>query len=269
MNKKGSLLIYITMIIVGIFGLFLYAEPSKDNNDNTNEYKEKPMQKAHVALLQRDIPEKAILKRSDFIVKELPVEEVDGQEYLNVSKELPVNWALKSALPMGSYIPAKSVVKPGSDEYLSMFLQAGHVLYPFQLDEKDNYLLNNIKSGDSVDIYLSYSRKLGSDSRPEIISPPHSIEDSRLKPILKNKRVLAIRKDISPNNELVLEMQDKDIKILKGLEASNAKLILFPANDNVENKAVSDGITPYEKSWPVTEDAIFGSSMSGVTELRG
>ncbi|HGB3295336.1 TPA: hypothetical protein ACIVBI_004313, partial [Salmonella enterica subsp. enterica serovar 40:-:1,5] len=110
--------------------------------------------------------------------------------------------------------------------------------------------------------------------RPEIVSPPHSIEDSRLKLILKNKRVLAIRTESPLNStaELILEMQNKDIKIIKGLDVGNAKLVLFPADTSVRGKKydhIRKGIPPYEKNWPESEEAIFGSSMSGVTELRG
>lgn len=274
MAKKGSLTIYIVMIIVGIFGLFLYIEPSKDKDDNAYASTPKKIEKVQVAVLQRDIPEKTILKRSDFIIKDVLPEEVDKNNYLNVTNELPINWAVNTSLPANSYILSNNVVKPGSDEYLSMFLQAGNVLYPFKLDAKDSYLLNNIKPGSGVDIYLSYSRKIGNDGRPEIVSPPHSIEDSRLKPILKSKRVLAIRTESVLNStaELILEMQDKDIKILKGLEVGNAKLVLFPVDTSVRGKEydhIRKGITPYEKNWPESEDAIFGSSMSGVTELRG
>lgn len=274
MTKKGSLIIYIAMIIVGIFGLFLYIEPSKDKDDNAYASTPKKIEKLQVAVLQRDIPEKTILKRSDFIIKDVLPEEVDKKNYLNVTNELPINWAVNTSLPADSYILANNAVKPGSDEYLSMFLQAGNVLYPFKLDARDSYLLNNIKPGSGVDIYLSYSRKTGNDGRPEIVSPPHSIEDSRLKPILKNKRVLAIRTETAINStaELILEMQDKDIKIIKGLEVGNAKLVLFPADTSVRGKEydhIRKGITPYEKNWPESDDAIFGSSMSGVTELRG
>lgn len=139
----------------------------------------------------------------------------------------------------GSYLQPTALVEPGSDDYIAMFIMPGNVLYPFELDASDNYLLTNLKPVASVDIYLSYGLRQDDNGSEDIISSAKSIRDTRLKPLMINRRVLAIRR-VNPDekeksqesrSQLLVELRDAEIKLLKGLEG-NARILLFPTARN-------------------------------------
>ncbi|WP_143508011.1 hypothetical protein [Raoultella ornithinolytica] len=107
---------------------------------------------------------------------------------------------------------------------------------------------------------------------------------NRLKPLMGNKRVLAIRPAktvvnngvnvVEKGSQLVVELQDHEVKMLKGLGGELANILLFPATTTPEGKSTIALPSP-EAAWPVSDDVIFNlppvpaKLTSEINELRG
>lgn len=283
--KKSALGIYVIMIVVGVIGLFFYVTQSDNPAPQVELQKHTPKEIITVAIAKRELEANSILQPDDFQIKSISVDVGSADTKFKITQPKLVNWALSSPITSGAYISPETLVEPGSDEYLVMFLQPGNVLYTFEIDASDNYLLNNLKPGQGMDIFLSYSLRQGADGYNEVVSPAHTISESRLKPLFVNKRVLAIREAGVVNKNgikrhedgslLIAELQDNEVKLLKSLEGK-AKIILFPSTYRPGKDAPEGNPSAVqEASWPVNNEPIFQFSApprpaaTDVNELRG
>lgn len=284
--KRSALVIYIVMIIVGIIGLFFYINQSRTPvTPQVKEQDKTPEETITVVVARRDLTAKAILQADDFQMKQLTVPLGSTEAQFNINGVTPINWGLNSTVSADAYIPPSALVAPGSDNYLSMFLQPGNVLYTFTLGVSDNYLLANLKPGQGIDIYLFYSMQPGPNGVDQIVSPASTIRDSRMKPLMVNKRVLAMRpakavlkngvEVVEQGSQLIVELTDREVKMLKGLEGKT-QIYLFPTVPATQTeKSTVDSVLPSsELFWPVSEDAIFDepkpkAAAAEVNELRG
>lgn len=287
--KKGGLVVYVVMIVVGLLGLFFYFnQPNTNVPQQVSQPDIRPQQTISVAVATRDLEASSVLRAGDFQIKTVSVEVEGSEGQFNLQGKHLDNWALKSAVPANSWISPGLLVEPGSDEYLSLFLQPGNILYTFELNKADNYLLNNIKPGQGVDIYLSYRRIYPNQEDTLEISAEQSRDKNqlynRLKPLMGNKRVLAIRpaKTVVSNgvsvvekgSQLIVELQDREVKLLKGLGGELANVLLFPAATSPEGKS-SITLPALETAWPVSDDVIFNLPPAPaklemeINELRG
>ncbi len=287
--KKGGLLVYVVMIVVGILGLFLYFNQSRTAVPlQASQPEKKPQQTISVAVAVRDLDARTVLRPEDFRIKTVMVEVGSSDARFNLVDNNLDNWALKSAVPANSWILPGLLMEPGSNEYLALFLQPGNILYTFELNKSDNYLLNNIKAGQGVDIYLSYRRIYPKHEDTLEVAADQSREKNqlynRLKPLMGNKRVLAIRPAktvvnngvsvVEKGSQLVVELQDREVKMLKGLGGELANILLFPAATSPDGKSPITLPTP-EEAWPVSDDIIFNlppvpaKLATEINELRG
>ncbi|QFG76599.1 hypothetical protein DMB90_08650 [Raoultella planticola] len=87
---------------------------------------------------------------------------------------------------------------------------------------------------------------------------------NRLKPLMGNKRVLAIRPAktvvnngvsvVEKGSQLVVELQDREVKMLKGLGGELANVLLFPAATSRRKSTIA--LPSLEAAWPVSDDVI-------------
>lgn len=268
------------MILTGGVGILFYMKsahiPASGQGD-TQDYSSKETITVAVAL--RDLPANSVLKKDDFQLQNISVVPDSTDMQFNIKENNLMHWALKSAVASGSYLQPAMLVEPGSDDYIAMFIMPGTVLYPFELDASDNYLLTNLKPGAGVDIYLSYGLRQDDNGNAGIISPAKSIRDTRLKPLMINKRVLAIRqanmnekeKTRESGSQLLVELRDAEIKLLKGLEG-NARILLFPTTRGTIDFRLrgNETLSGREATWPVSSVPLFDEPRSRPThEWRG
>ncbi|HFP9382245.1 TPA: hypothetical protein ACHOY5_000781 [Raoultella planticola] len=287
--KRGGLLVYVVMIVVGILGLFFYFNQSHPAAlPQASQPEKKPQQTISVAVAARDLDASTVLRAGDFQIKTVTVEVGSSDVQFNLVGKSLDNWALKSAVSANSWILPGLLAEPGSNEYLTLFLQPGNILYTFELNKSDNYLLNNVKAGQGVDIYLSYRRIYPKHEDTLEVGADQSREKNqlynRLKPLMGNKRVLAIRPAktvvnngvsvVEKGSQLVVELQDREVKMLKGLGGELANILLFPAATSPEGKSTI-ALPSLEAVWPVSDDVIFNlppvpaKLASEINELRG
>ncbi|MBG6249429.1 MULTISPECIES: hypothetical protein [Symbiopectobacterium] len=259
--KKSALIIYMLMILTGSIGILFYMKSARTPTPGTSEMRGNSLTETIVvAVAQRDLSANNVLKKEDFQLKNISVSPESTDMQFNIKENDLIHWALKSAVAKGTYLQPTALVE-GSDDYIAMFIMPGNVLYPFELDVSDNYLLTNLKPGASVDIYLSYGLRQDDNGSEDIISPAKSIRDTRLKPLMINRRVLAIRrvnqdekeKSQESRSQLLVELRDAEIKLLKRLEG-NARILLFPtARNPIDLRSRgSETLSGKEAIWPVS-----------------
>ncbi|MCW2488701.1 hypothetical protein J5069_22635 [Candidatus Symbiopectobacterium sp. NZEC127] len=278
--KKSALIIYMLMILTGGIGILFYIKSAHTPAPGASEMQAHSLTETIiVAVAQRDLAANSILKKDDFQLKNISVSPESTEMQFNIMENDLTHWALKSAVAKDSYLQPTALVEPGSDDYIAMFITPGNVLYPFELDASDNYLLNNVKSGASVDIYLAYGLRQDDNGSEDIISPAKSIRDTRLKPLMVNRRVLAIRrvnrdekeKAQESRSQLLVELRDAELKLLKGLEG-NARVLLFPSiRGPIDLRSRgSETLSGKEATWPVSSAPLFDEPRSRPThEWRG
>ena len=302
--------ISIVLILVGIVGIYIVSQTGSGPAPEVNpvviqQQPEKREEMITVAVAKRDLANKTVLSTDDFEIKTMTIPErasEKAQFSLHTIGDNLINWALSSPVQEGSNIPVSLLVKPGTTEYISMFLQPGSVIYTFTIPSSDYYIFDNLKVGEYVDIYLAYDRNPASG---DVVSPGSrpNITDVRLKPVMANKRVLSITPSLAANkrkqtntnqnaidgdDRIVVELSDHDVKVLKALDGK-AKFVLFPSvpaevleeranarkalEDNPEaananddpNKVLSDKEVD---NWPVTREELFASTTT-VKRIEG
>ena len=68
--KRGGLLVYVVMIVVGILGLFFYFNQSRTAAPlQASQPEKKPQQTISVAIATRDLDARTILRAGDFQIK--------------------------------------------------------------------------------------------------------------------------------------------------------------------------------------------------------
>ncbi len=295
MMKRKFVIIYILMIIVGAVGLISFGSDSAKEAES-----DVPMRKQAVivdikkAVAASDLSKGRIIERDDYNIETIQVskEEADKQE--DVSEEQFVGWAVSSDLPKGTTLNSKSgkLLRPGTQEYYQLFTKPGSIIYTFSLGRSDSFLIDNVKPGSGIDVYLIYGfEQRGDISREELTSPPSAVMRRGLKRIIQNKKILGVHKaerqkkngveNVADGSQIVVELNDHDIKVLKGLEQST-QLILLPASD----KEVTNDNINIDEYLPVYEGETFDSqyalpdepiqdmqnkamSDSGIKDLRG
>lgn len=293
--KRKPVIIYILMILVGIVGIFIFSNnaPDTDVQPLTQVKQDEPTIEIKRVEVIKDLTRGKILTADDYRINSIIKKEseataaekkaIDGLENIT-------GWALKSDLSKDTMITLNDVAKPGTMEYFELFLLPGNVVYTFTLQNNENYLLDNVKTGTGVDIYLIYGREISRDMKESIVSPPTSVTGRSLKKVIANKRVLAINKakrkekdgiyTIAEGSQVIVELNNDDVKILKGLE-TGTKLVLFPASDKDQQELTLDSLLLLQESnW--ADDAPYlpegnypapglsdGPVRDGVTELRG
>ncbi|MDM2843548.1 hypothetical protein OGY83_07885 [Citrobacter sp. Cpo090] len=293
--KRKLVIIYILMILVGIVGIFIFSNnaPDTDVQPVTQVKQDEPTIEVQRIEAIKDLTRGQILTATDYRITSVRKKEnevtaaekkaIDGLENIT-------GWALKSDLSKDAMITLNDVAKPGTTEYFELFLLPGNVVYTFTLQSNENYLLDNVKTGTGVDIYLIYGREMGRDMKESIVSPPTSVTGRSLKKVITNKRVLAINKakrkekdgiyTIAEGSQVIVELNNDDVKILKALE-TGTKLALFPASDKDQQELTLDSLLLLpESNW--VDDAPYlpegnypapglneAPVRDGVTELRG
>lgn len=293
--KRKFVIIYILMIIVGAVGLIGFGNDSvKDADSNVPMREQAVLVDVKKAVAARDLSKGKIIDKNDYNIEIMQVSKEEADRHEGNSVEQFVGWAVKSDLPKGTTLNTNSgmLLRPGTQEYYQLFAKPGSIIYTFSLGRPDSFLIDNVMPGSGIDVYLIYGfEQRGDISREELTSPPSAVMRRGLKRIIQNKKVLGVHKaekqmkngveSVADGSQIVVELNDQDIKVLKALE-QNTQLILLPAsdrevtNDNInidEYLPVYEG-GPFDSQYALPEEPIQdmqnkAMSDSGVNELRG
>jgi pilus assembly protein CpaB len=301
MNKKLTIL-YVIMILVGIIMLFVIGSQSPSSNGENAPSGQKTALpekiKEHITVIEalHDLSAGSILTAADYQAKTIEVyEDSDDRGKYSLTFSDINEYGVSLSIKKGSYIPMEALIPPSaSNEYVKMLLQEGMLVYPFQLTKTDKYLIDNMKSGDMIDIYLIYGAGGGNYGQRtvELISPSNNFLKTRMKPIIINRRLLSIQPPGGAENfvsgeeiegtVLFIELSQSEVKLVKSLEG-NAKLFLFPSIGGADVGNTSEILVDDEAVWPVTDAQIFSTDSFnppptnsgdmdapyGIKELRG
>ncbi|ENW6032980.1 hypothetical protein ACFLXR_004500 [Salmonella enterica] len=291
--KRKFVIIYILMIVVGIIGLFSFGNEPITQSEVTMQ-KQTTVVTIKKAVAIRKLYKGEIIDKNDYKIENAEVSKEEAEKYRNENPDLIISWAVKNDVVKGETLSITSgdLVRPGTQEYYELFTNPGSIVYTFALGKNDNFLLDNVKPGSGIDIYLIYGFELQGDlSREELMSPPSALMRRGLKRIIQNKKVLGIHKadiekkngiaSISDGSQIVVELNSQDIKVLKALEL-NTQLIILPASDKEisnDNINIDEYLPIYERNSLDTlylqpefsAPEMINKKMSGsdVNELRG
>lgn len=294
--KRKFVIIYILMTIVGIIGLFSISNVTvKEAVSEVPMNEQAVLVEAKKAVATHDLTKGKIIDKNDYKIEVIKVSKDEAEKYKNENTEELLGWAVKDDVPKGTILRISSgtLARPETQEFYELFTIPGNIIYTFTLGKSDSFLLDNVKAGSGIDVYLIYGfEQRGDISQEEIMSPPSSVMRRGLKRIIQNKKVLGVHRadkqmkngieNVAEGSQIVVELNEQDIKVLKALEL-NTHLILLPASDKEitnDNITIDDYLPVYEGSpldnhYSLPEVPLedmhkqtIGSG-SGVNELRG
>lgn len=292
--KRKFVIIYILMIVVGVIGLFSFSNDSVKEADSEVPMNEQAVSvEVKKAVATHDLPKGKIIDKNDYKIEVTKVSKADAEKYKNENTEKFLGWAVKNVVSEGETLSISSgdLARPETQEFYELFTIPGNIIYTFTLGKSDSFLLDNVKAGSGIDMYLIYGfEQRGDISQEQIMSPPSSVMRRGLKRIIQNKKVLGIHRadkqkkngieNVADGSQIVVELNEQDIKLLKALEL-NTHLILLPASDKEitnDNINIDDYLpvyegSPLENQYALPEvpidDMHNKTTGSGVNELRG
>lgn len=292
--KRKFVIIYILMIAVGVIGLFSFSNDSvKEAGSEVPMNEQAALVEVKKAVATHDLVKGKIIDKNDYKIEVTKVSKTDAEKFKNENTEKLLGWAVKNAVSEGKTLSISSgdLARPETQEFYELFTIPGNIIYTFSLGKSDSFLLDNVKAGSGIDVYLIYGfEQRGDISQEQIMSPPSSVMRRGLKRIIQNKKVLGIHRadkqkkngieNVADGSQIVVELNEQDIKLLKALEL-NTHLILLPASDKEitnDNINIDDYLpvyegSPFENQYALPEvpidDMQNKTSGSGVNELRG
>lgn len=286
MKDKKLIILYILMLVIGFALLFTHSssndsEPVVATPPVTIEPPPKTTEFITVAVANNNIEKRKILTASDYSFKSIEINpnEFDKSKYVGNALGIE-GYVSKNNIQKGTLIENSFIASPNSQEFISLSLDEGSYMFPFSISKEDSYLINNLKTGDLIDIYVLYGTENANTNTTDqqvIVSPPRrNFQLSALKPIIVGKRILFITNDLnsdgnnargeSTTGQINLALSNEEIKIIRTLRES-ATIVLYPST---YNKPVDEGmylLSDEEKDWPLSDEQIF--NRQPITKLRG
>lgn len=286
MKDKKLMILYILMLVIGLGLLFTHSSSDEPEPVVAPPVTVAPPPKTTefitVAVANNNIEKRKILTDSDYSFKSIEINLNDFDKSKYVGNALGIEgYISKNNIQKGTLIENSFIASPNSQEFISLSLDEGSYMFPFSISKEDSYLINNLKTGDLIDIYVLYGTENGNSNTSDqqvIVSPPpkRSFQLSALKPIIVGKRILFITNELSTdgNNaksesttgQINLALSNEEIKIIRTLRES-ATIVLYPST---YNKPVEEGmylLSDEEKDWPLSDEQIF--NRQPITKLRG
>lgn len=287
MNKKYSLIINVVMVVVGIAGMLFFfiankktINPSEKQTHSQLSGAKTATENITVVVASKGLTKGTILSSGDYELKTLavPLNSSDKERFL-VGHPVD-NWLVNSDVAKGTYVPAYTLVEPGSAEYIRLSMKQGSIIYRFSVKKTDSYLFDNIHAGDNVDVYLSYGLRKSEDAVIPTINTA-DIDNRHFKLLLKEKKVLSINEIVSLKNKIsdstmsnvssreggyiLIELNDRELKTVKGLD--DAKLYVFPSEKDPRNINEQHSVlSGDERQWPVDNSNILSVKVKDNSE---
>ncbi|WP_392564691.1 hypothetical protein RHO13_04535 [Orbus wheelerorum] len=280
MKDNKLIILYILMLVIGFILLFSNSSSSTEDKiieaqTETHTDKGSLTEMVTVAVAKTDIPARTIITPANYYFKTIEVNKQDfnKSQYIFASKQID-EFVAKNNIEKESLIQHKFLASPNSPEYLSLSLKTGEYIFPIDIAKEDTYLLNNLKTGDLIDIYVAYSSEQSSNIQNSdgvtLVSPARNFLTTKIKPLIVSKKILFIENET--NNEkqqlgrINLALSNDEIKLVRTL-MTNATIILYPSNFT---QSLDDGmimLSEQEKGWPLSERQIL--NYKKINMLRG
>lgn len=155
MNRKFILFSSILIVAIGIIGILMGSEDNDKKSDNLiNLNKEKEIT-IKLVRATRDLSSGMLLTPNDYIIKKTTVLESSQLIKNDLTTLTNINgYLLKTNIINGSYITKDMLISPDSDEFMHQNLKNGHIVYKFNINKQNEYLLDTLNIGDEISIQL-------------------------------------------------------------------------------------------------------------------
>lgn len=159
MNHRMMFFISLTVIAVGVIGIFVFVggEPAKTDGTAVVSTQDSPKRRVVLAMAKTDLSSGHIIKPEDYQLSEITVEDGSDLIGLDISALKTGSlrgYLLKSSIKAESYIVADMLESPDSPGYVLNSLGADEMTYSFPVRASNSYLLDSLSPGDEVALYL-------------------------------------------------------------------------------------------------------------------
>ncbi|WP_392560893.1 hypothetical protein RHO12_06720 [Orbus sturtevantii] len=275
MKDKKLIILYVLMLVIGFTLLFSNSSPKTENQIAEAQAEKTPLtEMVTIAVAKRDIPARTIITPADYYFKTIEVtkRDFDKTQYVLTSSQINQH-VVKNNIEEGTMIQHNFVASPNSREYLTLSLKAGEYIFPIDIEKEDAYLLNNLKTGDLIDIYVVYGVEQSSnrnDNEITLTSPSRNFSKTNIKPLIMSKKILFIENEMVNTKQnlgrINLALSNDEIKLVRTL-MTNSTIVVYPSTFT---QSLDDGMImlgEQEKGWPLSERQILNYKQ--INKLRG
>lgn len=155
MNRKFLLLFSILIVAIGAAGIMINAKNDEHTPYNFIDSNKEKEVEIVLAQSTHDLSSGTLLTQNDYALKAIMVPESSELIKSNMSGKTGINsHLLKVNLAAGSYITTAVLASPDSDEFNYLNLKKGEVIYKFNINQNNGYLLDTLQVGDSLSFQL-------------------------------------------------------------------------------------------------------------------
>jgi pilus assembly protein CpaB len=155
MNRKFLLLFSILIVAIGAAGIMINTKHDEHTPYNFVDSKKEKEVEIVLAQSTHDLSSGTLLTQNDYALKVIMVPESSELIKSNISGKTDINsHLLKTNLLSGSYITPAVLASPDSNEFSYLNLKKGEVIYKFNINNKNGYLLDTLQVGDSLSFQL-------------------------------------------------------------------------------------------------------------------
>lgn len=257
MNYRVVFLFSILIIVIGAFGLL--SNNKEDKNDLLTRATDVISEKKVYVLLAKAKDNLAIgtlLNNKDYILSHQELPESSPLIKYNLSPLSSIEgFLLKNNLEKDTYLTKEMIAKPESPDFLKFNLESGKMIYTFEINKKNQYLLNLFNPGDHVSLQLRTVENSNSDkiNNPDHISiksknrSGYTNEDYVLTKIIPDIQVMSIKKysdeELSKTNKenyilvyINVSIKISDLETIFMAEQSGDLILIPMKGSNQENK---------------------------------
>ncbi|WP_392552782.1 hypothetical protein RHO14_02645 [Orbus wheelerorum] len=275
MKDKKLIILYILMLVIGFTLLFSHSSSKTDDQIvEVQTEQKKSTEMVTIAVAKANISARTIITPADYYFKTIEVNSNDFNKAQYILSPSQIDtYVAKNNIEKETMIEHNFIASPSSPEYLALSLKPGEYIFPIDIAKEDAYLLNNLKTGDLVDIYIIYGAEQNTGRNNDnltLVSPSRNFSTTNIKPLIVSKKILFIENDTTNtkqnSGQINLVLSNEEIKLLRTLMI-NSTIVLYPSN---YTESLDDGMImlgEQEKNWPLSERQILNYKQ--INKLRG
>lgn len=262
MNHRTLFFLSITVIAVGIIGIFIQRNQTPSNTPVVNVIStDKKI--ITIAEATRELRPFDVLEAKDYIIRtvEAPKEGNDGRDLSSLSSMNLNGYLVRNNIAKGSAIIPSLIESPTSKTFAMHSLRGNELPYGYMVKPREEYLLSSLNVGDKVSLFIRVAEvEKGKKSEVNYVEEGQQNSSKALKkyalsPVLGGLTILDVQREKKeekgyttdpdkPVGKLVLRMNQQQLAELRVVEKAG-EIILFPAEGSQSNKKIEmDEVLP-------------------------
>ncbi|AYM91962.1 hypothetical protein D9980_16055 [Serratia sp. 3ACOL1] len=198
MSHRTLLILSVLLLAVGVVGIVCNKNETIVKTEiPPSSTKERKIQ---VAVANNALQLREILRAEDYKISTItiPAESTDNRDISSYSKGDISGFLIRNNVEAGSVLTAELLESPESPTFFQHAIKSDEIPYPLIINSIDSYLLSLLHSGDSISLYLRYSK--GSEKKTgggaviqEVSGAMRSESEKKLDLIFSRLKVLEVK----------------------------------------------------------------------------